>query len=184
MSIKMVSVIIHEGQIEDILNYLDELYLYHIEKNRECLPKGRQHRTHAITLDAIRQLIADFTAALEAQTAAMARAVGLIRWFERTESVFSRSRCAEENKVTFATAKWRKESFKANGKVDIMDLIPFVVNCTLLHKDLAPSGAGIAQVVHRLETVLSGSEEFLLVVFQEGVILEISDLVKGLGTLL
>ncbi|GJR42036.1 hypothetical protein Tco_1310139 [Tanacetum coccineum] len=26
--------------------------------------------------------------------------VGLIRWFERTESVFSRSRCAEENKVT------------------------------------------------------------------------------------
>ncbi|GKF32755.1 hypothetical protein Tco_0102553, partial [Tanacetum coccineum] len=29
-------------------------------------------------------------------------AVGLIRWFERTESVFSRSRCAEENKVTFA----------------------------------------------------------------------------------
>ncbi|GKC45450.1 reverse transcriptase domain-containing protein, partial [Tanacetum coccineum] len=30
-------------------------------------------------------------------------AVGLIRWFKQTESVFSRSRCAEENKVTFAT---------------------------------------------------------------------------------
>ncbi|GJV09410.1 putative reverse transcriptase domain-containing protein [Tanacetum coccineum] len=30
-------------------------------------------------------------------------AVGLIRWFERTESVFSHSRCAKENKVTFAT---------------------------------------------------------------------------------
>ncbi|GJS23110.1 hypothetical protein Tco_0451742 [Tanacetum coccineum] len=96
--------------------------------------------TPAITLDVIRQLIADFTAALEAQTAAMASAsnpnrntnltgipvvktgnykefincqpfyfngtkgaVGLIRWFERTESIFSRSRCAEENKVTFAT---------------------------------------------------------------------------------
>nr|GEV65328.1 reverse transcriptase domain-containing protein [Tanacetum cinerariifolium] len=29
--------------------------------------------------------------------------VGLIRWFERTESVFSRSNCAEENRVTFAT---------------------------------------------------------------------------------
>ncbi|GKA40984.1 hypothetical protein Tco_0733577 [Tanacetum coccineum] len=29
--------------------------------------------------------------------------VGLIRWFERTESIFSRSKCAEENKVTFAT---------------------------------------------------------------------------------
>ncbi|GJT53211.1 putative reverse transcriptase domain-containing protein [Tanacetum coccineum] len=30
-------------------------------------------------------------------------AVGLIRWFERTESVFSHSRCVKENKVTFAT---------------------------------------------------------------------------------
>nr|GEU35958.1 putative reverse transcriptase domain-containing protein [Tanacetum cinerariifolium] len=28
--------------------------------------------------------------------------VGLIRWFERTELVFSRSNCAEENKVTYA----------------------------------------------------------------------------------
>ncbi|GKD38521.1 hypothetical protein Tco_1258728 [Tanacetum coccineum] len=30
-------------------------------------------------------------------------AVDLIRWFEPTESVFSRSNCAEENKVAFAT---------------------------------------------------------------------------------
>nr|GFB53787.1 reverse transcriptase domain-containing protein [Tanacetum cinerariifolium] len=30
-------------------------------------------------------------------------AVGLIRWFQWTESLFSRSNCAEENKVTFAT---------------------------------------------------------------------------------
>ncbi|GJR12834.1 reverse transcriptase domain-containing protein [Tanacetum coccineum] len=30
-------------------------------------------------------------------------AVELIRWFERTESVFSRDNCAEENRVTFAT---------------------------------------------------------------------------------
>ncbi|GKF79506.1 reverse transcriptase domain-containing protein, partial [Tanacetum coccineum] len=30
-------------------------------------------------------------------------AVGLIRWFERTELVFSRSNCVEKNKVTFAT---------------------------------------------------------------------------------
>ncbi|GKE66901.1 hypothetical protein Tco_1521062 [Tanacetum coccineum] len=84
--------------------------------------------------NAIRQLIADITTAVEAQTAAIASAsnpnnltgtpvvktgnykefiscqpfyfngtegaVGLIRWFERTESVFFRSRCAEENKVT------------------------------------------------------------------------------------
>ncbi|GKF44275.1 reverse transcriptase domain-containing protein, partial [Tanacetum coccineum] len=30
-------------------------------------------------------------------------AVDLIRWFERTESVFSRSKCAEEDRVTFST---------------------------------------------------------------------------------
>ncbi|GJT70195.1 reverse transcriptase domain-containing protein [Tanacetum coccineum] len=58
----------------------------------------------AMTQAAIQQLIADgVAAALEAQAATMARAVGLIRWFERTELVFSRSNCAEENKVTFAT---------------------------------------------------------------------------------
>ncbi|GKF80447.1 hypothetical protein Tco_0239049, partial [Tanacetum coccineum] len=97
--------------------------------------------TRAITLDAIRKLIADFTAALEAQTAAMASAsnpnrntgptgthvaktgnyqkfincqpfyfngtegaVDLIRWFERTESIFSHSKCAEEDRVTFSTS--------------------------------------------------------------------------------
>ena len=32
-------------------------------------------------------------------------AVGLIRWFERTKSVFSQSNCAKENKVAFATGK-------------------------------------------------------------------------------
>nr|GEV82856.1 reverse transcriptase domain-containing protein [Tanacetum cinerariifolium] len=31
-------------------------------------------------------------------------AIGLIRWFERTESVFSCSKCAEEDRVTFATS--------------------------------------------------------------------------------
>ncbi|GJU97155.1 reverse transcriptase domain-containing protein [Tanacetum coccineum] len=30
-------------------------------------------------------------------------AVNLIRWFERTESMFSRSKCAEEDRVTFVT---------------------------------------------------------------------------------
>ncbi|GKB45652.1 hypothetical protein Tco_0896405 [Tanacetum coccineum] len=30
-------------------------------------------------------------------------AIGLIRWFEHTESVFSCSKCAEEDRVTFAT---------------------------------------------------------------------------------
>ncbi|GJR50685.1 hypothetical protein Tco_1401206 [Tanacetum coccineum] len=33
----------------------------------------------------------------------MEGAVGIIRWFEQTESVFSLSKCVKENKVTFAT---------------------------------------------------------------------------------
>nr|GEU87692.1 reverse transcriptase domain-containing protein [Tanacetum cinerariifolium] len=37
--------------------------------------------------------------------------VDLIRWFERTESVFSRSKCAEEDKVTFATVKKMEDEF-------------------------------------------------------------------------
>ncbi|GJU59146.1 hypothetical protein Tco_1236912 [Tanacetum coccineum] len=96
----------------------------YFDSNLRMPPKRTStSETPAITLDAIRQLTADFTAALEAQTAAMASAsnltgtpavktgnykefiscqpfcfngtegaVGLIRWFERTESVFSRSR--------------------------------------------------------------------------------------------
>ncbi|GJY97803.1 retrovirus-related pol polyprotein from transposon TNT 1-94 [Tanacetum coccineum] len=65
----------HEGQIEDILNYLDELYLHHIEKMEEgrCLPKGSQiPETPAITLmPSGKAVLADFTTAWEAQTAAM-----------------------------------------------------------------------------------------------------------------
>ncbi|GJU63137.1 hypothetical protein Tco_1244972 [Tanacetum coccineum] len=146
----------HEKHVEDILNYLDELYLHRIERMEE----GRYHsyyvssfvdrmppkrtstsETPVITLDAIRQLINDsISSALKAQAAAMANsdnsnrntepreipiakrgnykefincqpsyfngtegAVDLIRWFERTKSVFSHSKCAKEDKVTFAT---------------------------------------------------------------------------------
>ncbi|GKC62364.1 hypothetical protein Tco_1094962 [Tanacetum coccineum] len=85
--------------------------------------------TPAITQAAIRQLIADgVAAALEVQVATMANtnrnvisnykgfmscqpsylngtegAVGLIRWFEHTKLVFSRSKCAEEDRVSFST---------------------------------------------------------------------------------
>ncbi|GKE61122.1 hypothetical protein Tco_1511489, partial [Tanacetum coccineum] len=38
-------------------------------------------------------------------------AVNLIRWFERTESVFSRSKCAEEDRVTFSTVKKLEDEF-------------------------------------------------------------------------
>nr|GEV22607.1 reverse transcriptase domain-containing protein [Tanacetum cinerariifolium] len=38
------------------------------------------------------------------------RAVGLIRWFEQTELVFSRSNCAEKNKVKFAISTLTEEA--------------------------------------------------------------------------
>ncbi|GJY26337.1 hypothetical protein Tco_0401063 [Tanacetum coccineum] len=86
-------------QIEDILNYLDELYLHRIERMEEERINGNELKTEhkeirtqiiklqkkrmppkrtstsetpAITLDAIRQLITDLTTAVEAQTAAIA----------------------------------------------------------------------------------------------------------------
>ncbi|GJZ29981.1 hypothetical protein Tco_0575028, partial [Tanacetum coccineum] len=128
----------HEEQIEDILNYLDELSFHRIEK---MMPPKRTStsETPAITLAAIQQLINyGISSALKAQATSMASAsnpnrntrptgthvaktgnykefvscqpfyfngtkgsVDLIRWFERTESVFSHSNCAEENKVKF-----------------------------------------------------------------------------------
>ncbi|GKD30995.1 putative reverse transcriptase domain-containing protein [Tanacetum coccineum] len=69
----------------------------------------------AMTQAAIRKLVADsVAAALETQATTMANTNNPnkktdlqelipIRWFERTKSVFSRSNCVEENKVTFAT---------------------------------------------------------------------------------
>ncbi|GKD79843.1 reverse transcriptase domain-containing protein [Tanacetum coccineum] len=68
----------------------------------------------AITEVAIKKLVAEsVTTALEEQAATMAstsnpnrnigRAVDIIRWFKRTESIFFHSKCDKENKVAFAT---------------------------------------------------------------------------------
>ncbi|GKF50002.1 reverse transcriptase domain-containing protein, partial [Tanacetum coccineum] len=54
----------------------------------------------AMSQAAIRKLVADSTEG----------AVGLIRWFERTELVFSRSNCTEDYKVKFATGTLTEEA--------------------------------------------------------------------------
>ncbi|GJV60746.1 reverse transcriptase domain-containing protein [Tanacetum coccineum] len=81
----------------------------------------------AMTQAAIKKLVADsVSAAPEAQAANMANtdnttrprvapvarqcAVGLIRWFERTESVFSQSNCTKDCKVKFATGTLTEEA--------------------------------------------------------------------------
>ncbi|GJY30556.1 reverse transcriptase domain-containing protein [Tanacetum coccineum] len=114
-------------EVHTVFNQMDDV-VQQFSVDKQCLeiakkelflekgmPPKRASTTEApaMTQDAIRKLVADsVTSALEAQAATMSSAsnpdwntgaVGLIRWFERTESVFSCSRCAEENKVTFAT---------------------------------------------------------------------------------
>ncbi|GJT07236.1 hypothetical protein Tco_0841698, partial [Tanacetum coccineum] len=108
------------------------------EEPEEMPPKRTStSETPTMTKATIRQLIADgIAAALKAQAATMANthrniisnykgfmscqpscfngtegAVGLIRWFERTELVFSRSKCAKEDRVTFATVKKLEDEF-------------------------------------------------------------------------
>ncbi|GJS55703.1 putative reverse transcriptase domain-containing protein [Tanacetum coccineum] len=113
----------HQANIENIQDSINKLknLLRQVVLNTKAVPlstlmppkRTSTSETPAMTQATIRKLVADsVTTALEAQAATMAnannpnrntRAVGLIRWFERTESVFSRSRCAKENKVTFAT---------------------------------------------------------------------------------
>nr|GEW50036.1 reverse transcriptase domain-containing protein [Tanacetum cinerariifolium] len=58
----------------------------------------------AMTQAAIKKLVVDSVAvAMPFYFNGTKGAVGLIRWFERTELVFSRSNYAKENKVTFST---------------------------------------------------------------------------------
>ncbi|GKD10083.1 reverse transcriptase domain-containing protein, partial [Tanacetum coccineum] len=81
--------------------------------------------TPAMSQAAIRKLVADsVAAALEAQAATMEEfmscqpfnfkgikgVVGLIRWFKRTESVFSHSNYTEDCKVKFATGTLTEEA--------------------------------------------------------------------------
>ncbi|GKD00273.1 reverse transcriptase domain-containing protein [Tanacetum coccineum] len=87
----------------------------------------------AMSQAAIGKLVVDsVVAALEAQVASMANtnnttrniepretlvarkcAVGLIRWFERTESVFYHSNCTEDCKVKFATGTLTEEALSS-----------------------------------------------------------------------
>nr|GEV28366.1 reverse transcriptase domain-containing protein [Tanacetum cinerariifolium] len=51
-------------------------------------------------------------------------AVGLIRWFEQTESVFSHRNCAEENKVTFATGTLTDDALTLELAVLCSNMLP------------------------------------------------------------
>ncbi|GKA26305.1 reverse transcriptase domain-containing protein [Tanacetum coccineum] len=107
----------HEKQTEEILNHLDDLSLdriEHMEDKIESLGKA-QAATMASTNNPNRNTgptgtpiarkgnYKEFISYQPFYFNGTEGAVGLIRWFEQTESIFSRSNCAKENKVTFAT---------------------------------------------------------------------------------
>ncbi|GKA12132.1 putative reverse transcriptase domain-containing protein [Tanacetum coccineum] len=130
----------HEEQIEEILNHLDELSLdriEHIKDKIEGLGKAAIRKlvadgvTAALEAQTTTMVNADNTNRnTEEKEAPVARkcnckefmscqpinfkgsegVVGLIRWFERTESMFSRSNCTEDCKVKFATGTLTEEA--------------------------------------------------------------------------
>ncbi|GJW31202.1 hypothetical protein Tco_0051234, partial [Tanacetum coccineum] len=63
-------------------------------------------------------------------------AVDLIRWFERTESVFSRSNCAEENKVTFATVNKLTKGYKYCPRTEVKKMEDEFYNLVVKGNDL------------------------------------------------
>ncbi|GKA87999.1 hypothetical protein Tco_0809763 [Tanacetum coccineum] len=91
-----------------ILNYLDKLSLHHIEKIEEGpLESQTAAMASASNLTGTPTVktgnYKEFISCQPFCFNGTEGAVGLIHWFERTESVFSQSRCDAENKVTFAT---------------------------------------------------------------------------------
>nr|GEW47500.1 reverse transcriptase domain-containing protein [Tanacetum cinerariifolium] len=103
----------HGKKIEEILNHLHELPLDHIERiedDVEGLALETQTATMAEADNSIREVpvakrgnYKQFISYQHFYFNGMKGVVRLIRWFERTELVFSRRNCAEENKVAFAT---------------------------------------------------------------------------------
>nr|GEV73469.1 putative reverse transcriptase domain-containing protein [Tanacetum cinerariifolium] len=105
----------YEKQIKEILNNLDELPLDRIERKEDDVEgPGKALETQTATMteadNSIREIpvakrrnYKEFISCQPFYFNGTKGFVGLIRWFERTESVFSRSNCAKENKVAFAT---------------------------------------------------------------------------------
>nr|GEV50145.1 putative reverse transcriptase domain-containing protein [Tanacetum cinerariifolium] len=96
----------HEEKIEGIQNHLDKLSLG-CNKSSSCNDGNDNNPNRNTSPTGIPVVKAgnykEFISCQPFYFNGAEGAVSLIRWFERTESVFSHSRCAEENKVTFAT---------------------------------------------------------------------------------
>nr|GEU96360.1 reverse transcriptase domain-containing protein [Tanacetum cinerariifolium] len=114
----------HKEQIEDILNHLDELSLDRIKEMEDKI-RGIGNGRVIIQRDFDRletklkkpvPRLLDYKRSKwdmnmsSGSTSCYHGVVGLIHWFKRTESVFSRCNCTEDCKVKFATGTLTKEA--------------------------------------------------------------------------
>nr|GEY26642.1 reverse transcriptase domain-containing protein [Tanacetum cinerariifolium] len=119
-SIKM-HLMYHEKQMTNISYYLEEISFHRIKKMRERfindqiiipgefdelkikLKKARSQLSKPRTPRSKKRNYKEFISCHPFYFNGTKGAIELIRWFERTKPVFSRSNCVEENRVTFAT---------------------------------------------------------------------------------
>nr|GEY99744.1 reverse transcriptase domain-containing protein [Tanacetum cinerariifolium] len=85
-------------------------------------------------------------------------AIGLIRWFERTESVFSRSNCTEDCKVKFATETSDKEVL---SRTEIQNMEDEFYHLTVKRNDLKTYVRRFQELVTLCPTMVSNSEKLL-----------------------
>nr|GEU50777.1 reverse transcriptase domain-containing protein [Tanacetum cinerariifolium] len=117
----------HEEQIKKILNYLDELSLDRIknmEDNKEGLGKDHRYPKPREAPVARKCSYKEFMSCQPFNFKGSEGAVGLIRWFERTESVFSRSNYTKDCKVKFATEEAYKITWVEFKKLLIQKYCP------------------------------------------------------------
>nr|GEV71669.1 reverse transcriptase domain-containing protein [Tanacetum cinerariifolium] len=113
----------HNEQIEEILSNLDELSLDRIENIEDNIEALKAQAANMANADNTNRnpkpreaLIArkcsykEFKSCQPFNFKGSEGAVGLIRWFERTESVFFPSNCTEDCKVKFATGTLTEEA--------------------------------------------------------------------------
>nr|GEZ02127.1 putative reverse transcriptase domain, ribonuclease H-like domain, aspartic peptidase domain protein [Tanacetum cinerariifolium] len=97
--------------------------------------------------------------------------VGLIRWFERTELVFSRSNCAEENKVAFATGTLTNDALLLKNKyyprTEIKKMEDEFYNLSLKGNDLKNYVRRFQELVVLCPNMVPNNEK-LLEVFIDG----------------
>nr|GEV41596.1 reverse transcriptase domain-containing protein [Tanacetum cinerariifolium] len=94
-------------------------------------------------------------------------AVGLIRWFKRTEAVFSRSKCAEEDSnICYCRIKGKKPSelmLSIQLKiVGILETFPCVEDVDYITQDLAVSCVSINESVSAVTSVSATSTKVLV----------------------